>query len=247
MAKIIPPRAPVSPEEARLAYERIEPRYELLREDQLIAVNLDITKAAGIALAAEPNLRALRGDIVRQIPRYDLEPLDSLRDVALAAWHVDAALSPPVAENVPRILFEPAIALRRALLVQARALADRGLIELERLPAARRWRTVDVAETLFGLAALLRSAWAEIHDKTPLAEEDLERAKRLGEELLAAHRRLETPGSGKLRARAFSLLVSTYDQIRRAVTYVRWDEGDAGRLAPSLYTGSRGGRPNRRA
>ena len=43
------------------------------------------------------------------------------------------------------------------------------------------------------------------------------------------------------RIRAFTLLTLTYDQARRAVIYLRWEQGDVQRIAPSLYTG-RGGR-----
>ncbi|MFS8069892.1 MAG: hypothetical protein ACMG6S_26300, partial [Byssovorax sp.] len=42
------------------------------------------------------------------------------------------------------------------------------------------------------------------------------------------------------KLRAFTLFTNAYDQVRRGVMYLRWDEGDADSLAPSLYKG-RGG------
>ncbi|RYZ46949.1 MAG: hypothetical protein EOO72_00745 [Myxococcaceae bacterium] len=50
----------------------------------------------------------------------------------------------------------------------------------------------------------------------------------------------------QMRQRAFSLFVHTYDQVRRAITYLLWD--DPARLeavCPSLYTGQRGKRGTR--
>lgn len=44
-----------------------------------------------------------------------------------------------------------------------------------------------------------------------------------------------------LRQRAFTLLASIYDEVRRAVAYLRWHENDVTDLAPSLSAG-RGGR-----
>src|SRR5512132_3793744 len=44
------------------------------------------------------------------------------------------------------------------------------------------------------------------------------------------------------KARAFTLFVTADDQGRRAVTYLRWNEGDADSLAPSLYKGRGGSR-----
>jgi len=46
------------------------------------------------------------------------------------------------------------------------------------------------------------------------------------------------------RACAFTLFMRAYDQARRAVIFLRWDEGDADEIAPSLYKG-RGGRGQR--
>ena len=43
------------------------------------------------------------------------------------------------------------------------------------------------------------------------------------------------------RQRAFTLLVKAYDQVRRAATFVRWENDDVEKYAPSLWAG-RGGR-----
>lgn len=84
-----------------------------------------------------------------------------------------------------------------------------------------------------------------LRGSTSLDEGELTRARELGHALMDACRRLDARPDAALRARAFSLLAWTYDQVRRALTYVRWDEADADALAPSIYTGSRGGRPAR--
>ena len=39
------------------------------------------------------------------------------------------------------------------------------------------------------------------------------------------------------RARAFTLFFNAYDQCRRAVGYLRWNEDDADQVAPTLFTG----------
>ena len=43
------------------------------------------------------------------------------------------------------------------------------------------------------------------------------------------------------RLRAFTLLVRSYDAVRRAIAYLRWRQGDSDHFAPSLWAG-RGGR-----
>ena len=44
-----------------------------------------------------------------------------------------------------------------------------------------------------------------------------------------------------MRQRAFSLFVNVYDQARRAVSHLRWNEGDVDDIAPSLYAGRNSG------
>ena len=41
--------------------------------------------------------------------------------------------------------------------------------------------------------------------------------------------------STELRKRTASLLASRYDEVRRVLTFLRWKEGDADRIAPSLH------------
>ena len=48
--------------------------------------------------------------------------------------------------------------------------------------------------------------------------------------------------AGDIRQRLFTLFVNAYDQARRAVGYLRWNEGDADQIAPSLYAGRSNGR-----
>jgi hypothetical protein len=43
-----------------------------------------------------------------------------------------------------------------------------------------------------------------------------------------------------LRQRAFTLFATTYDEVRRAVSYLRWHDGDGDDIAPSLFA-CRGG------
>ncbi|MBI5482654.1 MAG: hypothetical protein HY906_27620 [Deltaproteobacteria bacterium] len=62
----------------------------------------------------------------------------------------------------------------------------------------------------------------------------------VGAQLLAAlglkQARTEKPKeSVDRRDRAFTLLVNACDTFQRAVAYLRWNEGDADAIAPSLF------------
>jgi hypothetical protein len=46
----------------------------------------------------------------------------------------------------------------------------------------------------------------------------------------------------RTRSQAFTLVTTSYDQVRRGVAYARWNEGDADTIAPSIYAGRTGRR-----
>ncbi len=146
-------------------------------------------------------------------------------------------------------LLEEATALRARLLGDAEALAARGLLDLESVQAIRSGQgNLDTANDLVALSALMGASWAKIENKTAATAEEVHRAGDLGPLLIAAlgvreHGARATPAEAADRkVRAFTLFTAAYDQVRRGVTYLRWDEGDAESLAPSLYKGRGGSR-----
>ncbi|WP_437969511.1 hypothetical protein WMF04_09510 [Sorangium sp. So ce260] len=124
-----------------------------------------------------------------------------------------------------------------------------GLLNAETVAAIRAGQGhIDTANDLLALSALFSGSWSEVAGKTAATEEEVKRAGEIGPQLLAAlgvREHGKGPGpteAADKRARAFALLVHAYDQTRRAIAYLRWNEGDADTIAPSLYKG-RGGRP----
>jgi hypothetical protein len=240
--------AAATSEEARHAFERIEPRFKELAAGELVAITVDIARAASIVLGAEAGIRALQPQIEAKLPEFDVGQIESLRDMALAAWYVHAAIAPEVDEGEVKRLVSEATPLKRSMLVQADALADRGLLDAQRIAIIRAGRgSRDLANDMVALSAMFRQSWGEVEGKTAVTIEELDRAAELGTKLIFAIGARDVapalPGiggdAGELRVRAFSLLVNTYDQVRRAVEYLRWDAGDAQEIAPSVYTGSR--------
>ena len=85
---------------------------------------------------------------------------------------------------------------------------------------------------------------------TPVTVEDLDNAEALVKqfhEMLGA-REVGAPEAAEfadVNQRAFTRAVNTYDQVRRAVSFLRWNEGDTDDFAPSLWAG-RGASSRRR-
>ncbi|KYG03047.1 hypothetical protein BE21_53640, partial [Sorangium cellulosum] len=242
------PKKPSAPPQAAAAFDKALPEIEALSPDRLIAMNLDVPRMVSQVLGVLPGLRALRPAVAEHLPTFELALLDRLETYALAAWYAHLLwLSSGDAESAVKPLLAEAAPLRENLLGDAEALARRGLLDAEAVADIRAGQGhIDTANDLVALSALFSASWSEIAGKTAATEEEVKRAGEVGPQLLAAlgiREHGKGPGpteAADKRARAFSLLVHAYDQIRRAVAYLRWDEEDADVIAPSLYKGRTG-------
>jgi hypothetical protein len=184
-----------------------------------------------------------------ELPDFKIALFDRLETYALAAWYTHLLALPPAGSNNPVQLLEEATTLRTALLGDAEALAARGLLDADSVKTIRAGNgNMDTANDLVALSALMGASWSKIESKTAATADEVRRAGDLGPLLIAAigvreHGTTVTPAeAAERKVRAFTLFTRAYDQTRRAVTYLRWNEGDADTLAPSLYKGRGGSR-----
>jgi hypothetical protein len=142
--------------------------------------------------------------------------------------------------NRTKRLLDEAARLRESLLVAAEALVPRGLMDEERVGEIRgNLGNIDRGSDLIALSTLFREAWPVVEHKTAVEWAEVERAAKLGPELLLAlgTRGMEGRSSAQQmqnRARAFTLLLKAYDDGQQAATYLRWKQGDVDDFAPSL-------------
>jgi hypothetical protein len=86
------------------------------------------------------------------------------------------------------------------------------------------------------VALLLKDNWAAVQAKCGTDPAELKIAQRIQ---LGAGEREVNPAVvaefSDMRNRMFTLFIEAYDDARRAISYLRWHEGDADDVAPSLY------------
>lgn len=219
-----------------------------LAPEDVMVVNLDIPSTVATIVGALPEIVALRSELIEHTPRFDIGVLDRLERYAFALFHAhmlaQAAAQPP---EVLVALGEEATKLRQRLVSDVNALAFHGLIPEEALSALKGPPGyLNLASDLYLLAGVVRANWDKVVGKTAIDEAALVRAEELSEYLVAGVGLKEqgtaaVAASSANRQRAFTLLLKSYEQVRRAVSFLRWDRGDADSIAPSLYLG-RGGR-----
>jgi hypothetical protein len=225
-------------------YERILPELQALKTEELILINRDIPTVVTTTLGALPEIKALRPEIVEQLPRFDITSFNKLEDYAftLNYTHGQYITATQPSDDL-EVLVAEATTLRETLLTDASALARRGLVDGNRLQELKGVNGFkNLATDLGALANILRESWPSIQTRTNIQLSELEQAGKM------AHRILRIVGlreqgpvmvaaATDMRTRAFTLLARTYDDARRAVIYLRANEGDADKIAPSLYGG----------
>lgn len=234
----------------RAAYERMRAAIAAVPSETLVPIRIDVDTAVATATSVLPAIRALRADIVAQLPRFDLSRFDQLEDRTLAMHYVNNSLreATSAAPDLPA-MYARAVELRDTLVDAMRVLARYRILDaavVENAGKAKGYRAV--AGELQGLARVMREHAAEVAGKTPVTPPQLDRAEALAEEVFAglderAKRERESTSANLERQQAYTLFVSAYNDARRAILYLRDEAGDADTLAPSLYAG-RGGRGN---
>jgi hypothetical protein len=236
------PARPGTPKDAARALAIIEPELEGI--GRVLPINVDIPRAVSVAVRAAPHLLALRPRFVEELPKHPVHLLDKLVTYALAAWYAHLLALPAAGQDTLKQIKEEAAKLRETLLVAAEALGHKGVVDAARVATIRSGQgDLDTANDLTMLAALFAEAWDVVKNKTAVEWAEVERASNLGPELLIALGARDQPtmpspkaaDPAERRARAFTLLVKAYDTCRRAATYLRWEEGDADIIAPSLF------------
>jgi len=240
---------PGVPSEAAQAFATVASECAGLSPEQFIHINVDIPRAVAIAVGAVPHIAALR-DQAAKLPDFEIRNVDKLGTYALAAWYTHLLALPEVHASRLAALLEEAKPLREGMLLAAELLAHKGHFNKKAIEAIRAGQgNLDTANDVVALAAVFAAGWPRVENSTTVEWSEVERASTLGPEILIALGQRDQPGVKlpdasdpvERRQRAYTLFARAYDQCRRAVAYLRWDQGDADEIAPALQTG-RGGR-----
>lgn len=231
--------------DAEAALNRVLPEALALPDEQLKPVNIDVPTTLITAFAVTRRLPAYEHDL-RQLYQFPVEAALRFPDYALALFcaqaHYVSALRP---KTTIHELVAQCNHWRNVLEADAQSLILRGLLHFDlRILVSRTKGWQSLAFDLAGFHSLYQTAWPTIQGKTGLQWSDVEEAKRMSWQLteaLSERERVPKHGAAvtEQRLRVFARFISVYDQLRRAFIYLRWEEGDADKIIPSLYNGRR--------
>jgi hypothetical protein len=224
-----------------LGYERQRPALLAVPRKKLIPVNLDVPAVCAFARSA---LRKLRPFYPRMLalPEIKQERIEAAEDALFALVYAQAlhrAASAPVIPTAQ--LYTQLLGVRTTLLSDANTLARRNLIPGDKLKELRAPATqASAALDVMALVSILRAHLSTFQGKSAVNAAELAQAEMLADRMIVAageraHAGDELPAA-HMRQAAFTHFVRCYKEIRRAMTYLRWHEGDVDKFAPSLYS-----------
>lgn len=229
--------------QASAAFAKVQAQLNKLKEEELSPLTADIQKVVSTVLGLLPRVREFHDEIAENLPKVSATLGDDLETRALAAWYAQMLFAAPRGEEVFKQLLEEASTLREALLVSAGPLVYKGLVEKEKIDAIKKGQGhADKAADLTSLGELYESIWPKIQGKTAVEAAEWKRALELGPQLAAAVSARQQGNSAQKteadleaqRVRAFTFLLKGWDDLRRALTFLRWVEGDVDEIAPVL-------------
>jgi hypothetical protein len=220
---------PIEPWVGDAAVRRTMPLvFTILQHDNdLPRINVDVTSVVVSARGALPQIMALRSEIIRQMPLYDLTLFDAFEDTITALGHTDAAVRAASKDREEITAKAEALDLKRIQLLEtAVALSRFGLVDETPLETIRKETGYRPLVSDVGtLVQLLRQNWTKIEGKVPYTLKDLNAIDHevltLSTALGLKERNPEAPQEvALLRRQVYAVFRKSVASIRRAVTFL---------------------------
>jgi len=233
----------------RHAFDRTTARRAAMKPEDAPTFGLDAFAAAGKAIAIGQRVAPYRAAMIL-LPGFEVAHLDCLEDYARALRFVHTEILRRVQRaKVLPVLEEEGKALRRLMLSYADGLSIKKLFSEELITRVREGTGyADLVEDLNILAQeflALPAAWTA--PGSLVTRPEIERASEIAHQINVATAKtaeIDLSQTALLdeRRKVAGLLLEAHSEILRAITYLRWKEGDADELVPTLYSGSKGRR-----
>ncbi len=226
----------------RQAFEQAKPEIDAISDGDLLIVTTDVVAAATTGQGVYPEVIALRPQIVQEFSSFKVSRLDNLKTYGLALLYANGeyktATEPPA---VVADMAETALHTRAVLLADTNSLIAHGVLApgvINKLQGVNGYK--NVMGDLIALVAIHRKYAEQIADRTSVKPEELKAAEDLAAKFSeAVGLREQSPqtiaAATRTRQAAYTLFVTSYNEVRAAVQYLRRREDDADNIIPSLF------------
>lgn len=220
-----------------VAYEKWKDEIAKAAEGTLAPVNVDLGYAAKVMLTVATNVAPHRASL----EKYGIDAASKMEELALAvvyanalhAWTLNRAI--PLDEQSKEVL-----AHRRVLVAELELLQLRGIINPAAVKLEGTTSYLAIGEDVRAIATAFLAAWDRVAPELGGRIEHVNEALVAADKLLAAvaendKLRARSEGTALMRQAAWSLALAAYREIERGIAFVRFYEGDAELIVPTLF------------
>lgn len=224
----------------KAAYLKNEARFAALPASEHIPITMDVALTFTTSHGKLMQIPELRQRVLA-LPGIHRERVEEVEELLLAFGYAQAQYSNHFAPTaaIPA-LHEKVVKSRQVLANAVEALADVGLVPGDRRVDIKGNASRDaIALDVIGTVGQLVERWPSIEGKTALTREQLERFANDAGDLLEAIGARRSDTSHRIshnRNAALTLFARSWDQLRRGVSYERWEEGDVDDFLPPLHS-----------
>lgn len=219
-----------SPSEWHRAFRVIRPIALELPAEKVKPPAYKISRMVQAIMAVAERAEAYRADCEKLVPLFDMVHLDQLSLRAMALNHAEfrANMETGAGRAVPK-LAEAARPIRDRLMLTVNYLAKEGRMDASPLEGMAGNRSyTDMASDILQLCLMINHVWADVEFTVALTQEDLDQAVEVATNLTRAlgadQLDDDDPVSLDLRNRIYTLSVTSYAQMRRAIRFLHDDD-----------------------
>ncbi|MGE5784026.1 MAG: hypothetical protein ACM3ZE_05525 [Myxococcales bacterium] len=223
----------------QLAYEQVRDEMHALGK-KVDNLNIDVVHVVTRALGVSSAVQYLR-DEAAQLAFFDVTTFDRLPVYARALLYVYISTN----RRRPRLanVREMAARLSRTrdcLLADLEAVRKRVALQPPRCDFGGNRSYTELVQDVMVLVTYLSNNWSLVEGRIGVRSSELVEAYELADQFVEVLGTRKAPlydaaKEALERAQAFTLVQRTYEQLRRGVSFLRWEDRD--RLVPSLYSG----------
>ena len=232
------PPAPFTPTAATVvAYEKCKAEIAEAARGPLEALNVDIPFAVRVMLTACGNATPYR----EALAKLNLDVVPTLETRAMALQYAQVLRqwtleTPTRVEDLAKDLIET----RRLLTSELELVRLRGIISAKAVTLTGTTGYLDVAQDVQAICSAFLAAWdkvgPEIGGRIERVNERLVQAEQLIAAVAhAAEIKEKLEGATLMRVAAWTLALKSYRDLDRGISFLRYHEGDAGEIVPSLF------------
>lgn len=226
-----------------LALQALMPEIEAMTEEETRVAILSVFETTVLIEGKLPSVEALLPVFESEMKHPPTAELDNIRSVILALREAELNVMASYQPNrdLVALFNDTVMPIRRLLDATTQILTLTNKLDSDQVLSAQAGASfVEESQRVLGTIKILRNSWSQVNDSCSFDLDQLATMEQQVTEFLTnwSNKAAEKKDNQAqvVRQKVLTILLNRWDKIRQAVQFVRYFEGDADSIAPSLFS-----------